>query len=180
MSWQKAVTADRTASQIMLSLMAQSVPDMPADSSSSFAAKMMASFQKQFTLLKDELSHWQKNGNTVLFVLGSRERTASLTAWLRQQDVEPQLYAADKPLQKGAVYTADGEIRSGFELPYAKLVVLAERDVYGMQKRRLRHHAAKGQEINVFTDLKPGDYVVHESHASAGTKVLRPSSWTRT
>ena len=162
--WQKAVTADRTASQIMLSLMAQSVPDMPADSSSSFAAKMMASFQKQFTLLKDELSHWQKNGNTVLFVLGSRERTASLTAWLRQQDVEPQLYAADKPLQKGAVYTADGEIRSGFELPYAKLVVLAERDVYGMQKRRLRHHAAKGQEINVFTDLKPGDYVVHESH----------------
>lgn len=162
--WQKAVTAERTAGQIMLSLMAQSVPDMPADSASSFAAKMMASFQKQFTLLKDELSHWQKNGNTVLFVLGSRERTASLTAWLRQQDIDAAAYDDSRPMQKGAVYTADGEIRSGFELPYAKLVVLAERDVYGMQKRRLRHHTAKGQEINVFTDLKPGDYVVHEAH----------------
>ena len=62
------------------------------------------------------------------------------------------------------MYIVEGEIHDGFELPYAKVVVVAERDVFGTQKRRLRHRVAKGQEISVFTSLKAGDYVVHEVH----------------
>lgn len=161
--WQKAVSQLR-GTQVVLSLLAQSVPDMTIDSSASFAVKMMASFQKQFNLLADELQHWQQNDNTVLFVLGNKERTATLTSWLKKQQQQVLPYDDDVPLQAKGVYIADGEIRNGYELPYAKLVIISERDIYGMQKHRLRHHAAKGQEINVFTDLKPGDYVVHESH----------------
>ena len=171
--WQDVASAPRQTPQILLSLMAKSTADMPVSSSSSFAAKMMASFQKQFDLLKDELDHWQKNGDTVVFVLSSRERTASLQAWLRRQGIDAAAYAGSG--EKGQVYVADGEIHNGFELPYAKLVVVSERDVYGTQKRRLRHHTAKGQEINVFTDLKPGDYVVHEAHGIgryAGIKTI--------
>ncbi len=162
--WKKAVSQQRGNTQIVLSLLAQSVPDMMLDSSVSFAAKMMASFQKQFNLLADELTHWQQNDNAILFVLGSKERTATLTSWLKQQGQDVAIYDDSIPLQTNGVYIADGEIRNGFELPYAKVVIISERDIYGMQKHRLRHHAAKGQEINVFTDLKPGDYVVHESH----------------
>ena len=55
--WKKAVSQQRGNTQIVLSLLAQSVPDMMIDSSVSFAAKMMASFQKQFNLLADELTH---------------------------------------------------------------------------------------------------------------------------
>ncbi|MCH4166724.1 MAG: transcription-repair coupling factor [Megasphaera sp.] len=150
--------------QIFISLMAQSVPDMMLDTSCSFAAKMMASFQKQFNLLHDELAHWESNGNTVLFVMTSHERAASLNGWLHSQGWEAQPYDDTKPLAQGGLYIADGEIRNGFELPYAKLIVLAERDIYGMQKHRLHHHTPKGQEISVFTDLKTGDYVVHEVH----------------
>ena len=163
-SWQKAASAPRQASQIVLSLLAQSVPDMTIDSSSSFTAKMMASFQKQFELLEEELNHWRQDQNTVLFILGSKERRATLTSWLSQKGISPQAYEENGTCPAGGVYLADGEIRNGFELPYAKLIVLAERDIYGMQKRRLRHRVAKGQEINVFSDLKPGDYVVHETH----------------
>ena len=162
--WSKAVSQPRGNTQIVLSLLAQSVPDMTIDSSVSFTVKMMASFQKQFHLLADELQHWQQNDNTVLFVLGSKERTATLTSWLKQQQQDVCLYDDSVPLKAKGVYIADGEIRSGFELPYAKLVIISERDIYGMQKHRLRHHTSKGEEINVFTDLKPGDYVVHESH----------------
>ncbi|MCH4178715.1 MAG: transcription-repair coupling factor [Megasphaera sp.] len=163
--WKDWAAADRhTVPQVMLSLLAQSVPDMTIDTSCSFAAKMMASFQKQFSLLKDEVNHWQQNGNTVVFVMSSHERAASLMGWIRSEGWTAQPYDEEKPMPAGGIYIADGEIRSGFELPYAKLIVLAERDVYGMQKHRLRHHAAKGQEINVFTDLKSGDYVVHEVH----------------
>lgn len=136
---------------------------MMIDTSASFAAKMMASFQKQFNLLEEEVDHWRDLGNTILFVINSRDRRASLQAWMKQHELPFRDYDDDQSTP-GGVYVVEGEIHDGFELPYAKIVVVAERDVFGTQKRRLRHHAAKGQEINVFTDLKPGDYVVHEVH----------------
>lgn len=162
-SWKNLVTAQRPGPQLILSLMAQSVPDMMIDTSASFAAKMMASFQKQFNLLEEEVDHWRDLGNTILFVINSRDRRASLQAWMKQHELPFRDYDDDRSTP-GGVYVVEGEIHDGFELPYAKIVVVAERDVFGTQKRRLRHHAAKGQEINVFTDLKPGDYVVHEVH----------------
>lgn len=162
--WKSLVAAREGTSQIVLSLMAQAVPDMTIDTSTSFSAKMMASFQKQFDLLGDEIAHWQKNDDVMIFVMASAERSATLQGWMRKQGWEPRYYDDAKALEEGQIYIADGEIHNGFELPYAKVIVLSERDVYGMQKHRLRHRVIKGQEINVFTDLKPGDYVVHEAH----------------
>lgn len=162
-SWKNLAGAERPGPQLVLSLMAQSVPDMVVDTSASFAAKMMASFQKQFNLLEEEVDHWRSLGNTLLFVISSRDRRASLQAWMKQHELPFRDYDETQSPADG-IYVVEGEIHDGFELPYAKVVVVAERDVFGTQKRRLRHHAAKGQEINVFTDLKPGDYVVHEVH----------------
>ncbi len=161
--WKNLVDVTRPGTQLVLSLMAQSVPDMTIESNVSFAAKMMASFQRQFNLLEEEVDHWRASGNTILFVINSKDRRASLQAWMKQHALSFADYDDEKSAP-GGIYTVEGEIHDGFELPYAKLVVVAERDVFGTQKRRLRHHAAKGQEINVFTDLKPGDYVVHEVH----------------
>ena len=162
-SWKNLAGAERPGPQLVLSLMAQSVPDMVVDTSASFAAKMMASFQKQFNLLEEEVDHWRSLGNTLLFSISSRDRRASLQAWMKQHELPFRDYDETQS-PAGGIYVVEGEIHDGFELPYAKVVVVAERDVFGTQKRRLRHHAAKGQEINVFTDLKPGDYVVHEVH----------------
>lgn len=163
--WKEFAGQERQeTTQIILSLLAQSVPDITIDTAGSFTAKMMASFQKQFTLLKDELNHWKKNGNTILCVMAGRDRASSFRSWLHTEGWQDETYSEDKAMQPGNIYITDGEIRNGFELPYAKLIVLAERDIYGMQKHRLRRQAIKGQEISVFTDLKPGDYVVHEVH----------------
>ena len=43
-------------------------------------------------------------------------------------------------------------------------MVVVEGNIYGQQKRKLRNKPKKGQEINYFTDLTPGDYVVHNMH----------------
>ena len=57
-----------------------------------------------------------------------------------------------------------GRLTDGFELPNSHLVVVVEGNIYGQQKRKLRNKPKKGQEINYFTDLTPGDYVVHNMH----------------
>ena len=49
-------------------------------------------------------------------------------------------------------------------MPNSHLVVVVEGNIYGQQKRKLRNKPKKGQEINYFTDLTPGDYVVHNMH----------------
>lgn len=162
-SWSKWVSKKRPEPQLVLSLMAQAVPDFVLDTSASFAAKLMASFQKQFNLLEEEVRHWQELGDTVLFVLNNKQRLASVRAWLQHNEL-PFADYREGHSPAGGIYLAEGEIHAGFELPYAKIVVVAEKDVFGTQKKRLRHHITKGQEINVFTDLKPGDYVVHEVH----------------
>lgn len=81
-SWRSLVSETRDTTEIVLSLMAQAVPDMVIQSSASFPAKAMASFQKQFELLRDELHHWQDTDNAIVIVIGNTQREASFRSWL--------------------------------------------------------------------------------------------------
>ena len=46
-----------------------------------------------------------------------------------------------------------------------KFVVIAESDIFGRKKKkRKKKHSYEGQKIRDFTELKVGDYVVHENH----------------
>ena len=160
--WRSLAGEKRTAVQLVLSLLAQSVSELETDETVSITSKTVAGFRKEFTLLKDELGHWRERDYRIIFVISGEKRAASLNGWLRQNE----FYAL--PLTETGkdtgIFISSGEIRNGFEFPYAKTVVIAEKDIYGTQKKRLRRHTENGQEINAFTDLHAGDYVVHDTH----------------
>ena len=160
--WRSLAGEKRTAVQLVLSLLAQSVSELKTDETVSITSKTVAGFRKEFTLLKDELGHWRERDYRIIFVISGEKRAASLNGWLKQNE----FYAL--PLTENGkdtgIFISSGEIRNGFEFPYAKTVVIAEKDIYGTQKKRLRCHTENGQEINAFTDLHAGDYVVHDTH----------------
>lgn len=160
--WRSLAGEKRTAVQLVLSLLAQSVSELETDETVSITSKTVAGFRKEFTLLKDELGHWRERDYRIVFVISGEKRAASLNGWLKQNE----FYAL--PLTENGkdtgIFISSGEIRNGFEFPYAKTVVIAEKDIYGTQKKRLRRHTENGQEINAFTDLHAGDYVVHDTH----------------
>lgn len=160
--WRSLAGEKRTAVQLVLSLLAQSVSELETDETVSITSKTVAGFRKEFTLLKDELGHWLERDYRIIFVISGEKRAASLNGWLKQNE----FYAL--PLTETGkdtgIFISSGEIRNGFEFPYAKTVVIAEKDIYGTQKKRLRRHTENGQEINAFTDLHAGDYVVHDTH----------------
>lgn len=160
--WRSLAGEKRTAVQLVLSLLAQSVSELETDETVSITSKTVAGFRKEFTLLKDELGHWRERDYRIIFVISGEKRAASLNSWLKQNE----FYAL--PLTENGkdtgIFISSGEIRNGFEFPYAKTVVIAEKDIYGTQKKRLRRHTENGQEINAFTDLHAGDYVVHDTH----------------
>ena len=160
--WRSLAGEKRTAVQLVLSLLAQSVSELETDETVSITSKTVAGFRKEFTLLKDELGHWRERDYRIIFVISGEKRAASLNGWLKQNE----FYAL--PLTENGkdtgIFISSGEIRNGFEFPYAKTVVIAEKDIYGTQKKRLRRHTENGQEINAFTDLHACDYVVHDTH----------------
>ncbi len=84
-----------------------------------------------------------------------------------------EAYAADLG-EHPRVFCVEGMIAEGFVFPALRLSVVAERDVYGLRKAARnkydphaatrRGFAAAGARITEWTDMQPGEWVVHIDH----------------
>lgn len=125
--------------------------------------KTMTSFERQIPLLMDEIKQWQKLGNQVVLVINNLQRREGIEKALHG-DAIPYKLCESWDFEPNTVHVIQGLLTDGFELPHSRLVVVVEGNIYGQQKRKLRNKPKKGQEINYFTDLSVGDYVVHSMH----------------
>ena len=125
--------------------------------------KTMTSFERQIPLLMDEIKQWQKLGNQVVLVINNLQRREGIEKALHG-DAIPYKLCESWAFEPNTVHVMQGLLTDGFELPHSRLVVVVEGNIYGQQKRKLRNKPKKGQEINYFTDLSVGDYVVHSMH----------------
>ena len=60
-----------------------------------------------------------------------------------------------------------GNLHRGFEYPLLKFAVVTEGDMFGNgqgKKRKKKKTSYQGRHIQSFSELSPGDYVVHENH----------------
>lgn len=128
-------------------------------------AKSVASYNNSFEALVKDLQRFKKNGYRVLLLSGSRTRAKRLAEDLLEKGLNA-FYSQDpdRELKQGEVMTFYGHVLKGFEYPLLKYVVLAETDIFGGEKKKKKKKKYDGQKINDFTDLKVGDYVVHENH----------------
>jgi len=71
----------------------------------------------------------------------------------------------DTKILKSHALITKGYIEKGLELPTEKFLLISENEIYGRVKRKkTKKRKSKGTKIETFTDLKIGDYVVHEYH----------------
>lgn len=129
-------------------------------------AKSIQSFHNSFEELCKELKRYQKNGYKILLVTPSRTRAKRLAEELRNMELSC-FYSEDESasLQDGQIMSVYGQILKGFEYPHLKFAVITESDIFTSKTvRKKKKKRYEGQKINDFTDLKVGDYVVHESH----------------
>ncbi len=132
----------------------------------SVTAKSIASYNNSFELLVKDLRRYRKSGYRVLLLSGSRTRAKRLAMDLAEQGLTA-FYSEDpeRELAPGEVMTCYGHVLKGFEYPLLKYVILSESDIFGREKKKKRRHKKyEGQKIHDFSELKVGDYVVHESH----------------
>lgn len=131
-----------------------------------FTVQTVASYHKNFDILVKDLEHWKRNKYRVILLSGSRTRAMRLSEDLRDFNLNA-FYSEDmdRVLQGGEIMVAYGNLKRGFEYPLIKFVIISESDIFGTEKKKKRKKSAyEGSKIHSFSDLTPGDYVVHENH----------------
>ncbi len=151
---------------VALAMMEGKNPLFKADEKFSVQVRSIPSYNNSFEALVKDLIRYKKNGYRVLLLSGSRTRAQRLAEDLREEGLSA-FYSdnPDREVQPGEVMTYYGRVMKGFEYPLLKFLVISESDIFGVQKKKKKRvRQYEGQKINDFSELKVGDYVVHESH----------------
>lgn len=129
-------------------------------------SKGTQSYHNKLKLLSEDLKDYKYRGYKVIILCGTDERGLRLQENLKELDVECSFikdYGRD--IMSGQVYIVPGTISRGFEYPDIKFIIISDHEVFGSSKRKRSKKAKKdSRKINSFTDLKVGDFVVHETH----------------
>ncbi|MDR2547367.1 MAG: transcription-repair coupling factor [Lachnospiraceae bacterium] len=127
--------------------------------------KAIPSYNKSFEALVKDLTQLQKNMYRILLLSGSRTRAARLALDLQERGLTA-FFSEDeeREINPGEIMTRYGRVMRGFEYPLLKYAVIAESDIYGIEKKKRKRKRYEGRRINDFNELKVGDYVVHENH----------------
>ena len=103
-------------------------------------------------------------GYRVAVLCGGVARGQRLAAALEEHDVAASFAEKIDKLPEECVQVLPGTLTHGFIWEEARLIVVSDTDVYGTGYRKAKKRQAAGEKIAAFTDLKPGDYVVHDLH----------------
>ncbi len=131
------------------------------------SAKQLPGYGGSFDTAAADLAHYQKMDFSSLVLCGSRRRAELLQEMLREKNLSAFLCIPLTTMpQPGQILLTDGSLPFGMEYPNTKLAVLTEGQLTARNepKRRHKKSATNRQKLNSFTDLTPGDLVVHENY----------------
>ena len=131
-------------------------------------AKQLPSYGGSLDTAASDLAHYQKMDFRCLVLCGSRRRAELLQELLRSKNLSAFLCIPLTTIPgEGQILLAEGTLPFGMEYPTAKLVVLTEGQLLAKAaapKAKPKKSATNRQKLNSFTDLSPGDLVVHENY----------------
>lgn len=151
---------------ILISTMDHKIPQIVTKKKFDITVKSVNPYSNNFEILVKELKNWKKNGYRILVLSSSRTRAQRLAENLRDNELLA-IYSEDseREMIKGEIVVMYGNLHRGFEYPLIKLVIISESDIFGAEKKKKKKKANyDGKQIQSFTDLNIGDYVVHENH----------------
>ena len=114
-----------------------------------------------------DLAHYQKMEFASLVLCGTRRRAEILQELLSSKGLSAFICIPLNAMpQPGQILLTDGSLPFGMEYPSSKLAILTEGQLLsrGEPKKKTKKSATNRQKLNSFTDLTPGDLVVHENY----------------
>lgn len=134
----------------------------------SISCKQLPSYGGNLDTAVEDIRHYQKNRFSTLVLCGNRRRGELLQTMLAERGLSAGMaFPAVALPERGQVFLTAGSLPNGLEYPSIGLAVLTEGQLSAGMPRRtrvVRKKPTRGQKLHSFTDLNPGDLVVHEYH----------------
>jgi len=111
-----------------------------------------------------DIKNWKIRGYHIVLVVGDEVRKKRLISTLLSMDVfidNDESY--DRALSGQAVITIGGA-RHGYMFDTFKAIIITENELFGEKKQITAKKPRKDKVIKAFSELKVGDYIVHETH----------------
>ncbi len=130
-------------------------------------AKQLPGYGGSLDTAATDLAHYQKMEFSSLVLCGTRRRAELLQEQLHNRGLSAFLCIPLTTMPKpGQILLAEGTLPFGMEYPNAKIAILTEGQLItkAAPRKKAKKNATNRQKLNSFTDLTPGDLVVHENY----------------
>ena len=131
----------------------------------SVQGRQMSSFGMSLETAAADLSQFQRAGAATVVLVSSEQRALNLQSLLREKSIRSavdfQLHELPRP---GAITVAVGGLSAGFDYVGSGFAVLTEGRAEVRRRGKRLKRAEDRRKVDSFTDLSPGDLIVHENH----------------
>ncbi|HHU05595.1 MAG TPA: transcription-repair coupling factor [Clostridiales bacterium] len=130
-------------------------------------AKQLPAYGGSMETAASDLVHYLKSGYSTVLLASDEERAKKLKEYLDKHGIPSALgFNLRKIPEHGTCIIGIGSLSAGAEYPGSKIAIITEGQLTGSAKRYTpkRKTSKNRQKIQSYTDLSPGDLVVHEHH----------------
>ena len=140
---------------------ARTLPEFPLKEVVNAAGHALPPWNGEVAGLAGELEPLKAQGYSVTVLAGTPRAAEALTKDLRQRGFAAST-APDLLPAAGAVQVLPGHLSGGAQFPFAKYAIFTGRRQATAAARKAR--PKNKDALSSLTDIKPGDYVVHQNH----------------
>ena len=140
---------------------ARTLPEFPLKEVVNAAGHALPPWNGEVAGLASELEPLKAQGYSVTVLAGTPRAAEALTKDLRQRGFAAST-APDLLPAAGAVQVLPGHLSGGAQFPFAKYAIFTGRRQATAAARKAR--PKNKDALSSLTDIKPGDYVVHQNH----------------
>ena len=137
------------------------VPELAPQHLENFMANQMNAYGGNLDMAAADIRSYTEQGRAVAVVCGSALRCRNMCDALTDAGIKAEVSGLLP--RAGHVTVLEGTLSAGFEYPDLGLVVITEGQVLARRKKTAPKKSNRDR-VKSFTDLTPGDLVVHEHH----------------
>ncbi len=160
--------AGRSAVYFDSFLSARFPEELPPRQLLSVTARQLPGYGGSLETAVTDLRHYVKNEYGCVVLCGGRRRGEILKDMLQKAGVDALLAFPITALpQPGQILLCDGSLPAGIEYPELRYAILTEGQIMAAPAKKTKTAPKKvsgRKKLESFTDLTPGDLVVHEHH----------------
>ena len=127
-----------------------------------FNTKTTVSLHGRMDYLYDDLKKSEER--TTVILAGSLSRCENLAGLLSEKGIKCRFDKENAGFEKGETVILKGEQKKGFEYPDINFTLISEQEIFDVSQKRTKRKADSKNRLKSYTDINPGDYIVHRTH----------------